>query len=855
MGSRFLRVFFLCILVGGCFFGAQPANGQTATPAAAPAFPRELSRATYTTPNDDVRTVQQRLLDLGYTPLSATGLYGAQTEAAVRAFQTASGQAETGIVNEQTWNALFANPPADPTPADPAPVATPSPTATANVPVAQVVQPTANTDRISLSLLGVREESLDGPFDARSISIRLPASWRLQAGAALELDFSTFLGATGNDSTDETGASLGGSFDVQFNNVSLGRFFLDRSGSQQVTLPISTSALIPTRADGSHTLSFSLDAGLICGMNRQTSVVVRSATTLVLPHTLGATTPTLAALPRPIYQNSPLQADVAALIVPDQPTASELQAALTVAAEFGDLSDNKLALPLIPEGVLTPTLRSEANLIFVGRAASFQTLDEIDFPAARDGDSFRDSDAQPGDGVIQIAVSPWSDIHTVLLVSGIDDAAVIKASQALSTGTVRPTLNPALSVIADVRPPLAITTTAELQTSSNVTDGLLIERTLANLGYETQTEFGIGGKTFNFDVELPYGYDVGTDSFIDLVFAHSAILNYDVSAMLVRLNDQPLSSVRFSDETASAGRARVTIPRNILKGGKNRLTVTANLIPNSPCVNPTLAGIWISIRPETVLRFSLRPSTTRTVVIRSLDGYFESYITSPTLQNVAFVLPTDDVQSWNTAARIAADLGNRVDGNVVELRAVFADNLDAVKQTHDLIVVGQPAAIPFIAELNRTFPAPFEAGNNHPTLGNSRVTYRIPAALSLGYLEIARSPWNADKTVLGVLGSSTEAIKWSGNALLVSRLRSQLNGIVAVVNNEQLSVEDSVLTQDTSTLAENALPPDQTTVEYRPLPEVERPTWILGAIAAAMAVMLAILLFVGSRAWRNRRQV
>lgn len=55
---------------------------------------------------DTLRRAQQRLIDLGYLKGRADGAYGPQTEAALRAFQNASGMEETGHLDADTYAAL-----------------------------------------------------------------------------------------------------------------------------------------------------------------------------------------------------------------------------------------------------------------------------------------------------------------------------------------------------------------------------------------------------------------------------------------------------------------------------------------------------------------------------------------------------------------------------------------------------------------------------------------------------------------------------------------------------------------------------------------------------------------------------
>ncbi|MDY6267456.1 MAG: NlpC/P60 family protein [Selenomonadaceae bacterium] len=54
----------------------------------------------------DVLLLQQKLVEIGYAPGSADGVYGAGTERAVAAFQRDQNIRVTGVVNAATWRAL-----------------------------------------------------------------------------------------------------------------------------------------------------------------------------------------------------------------------------------------------------------------------------------------------------------------------------------------------------------------------------------------------------------------------------------------------------------------------------------------------------------------------------------------------------------------------------------------------------------------------------------------------------------------------------------------------------------------------------------------------------------------------------
>jgi len=59
---------------------------------------------------DAVVELQNRLNELGYSVGTADGDFGGKTKAAVEQFQSENGLAVTGIVDSDTYNALFSTP-------------------------------------------------------------------------------------------------------------------------------------------------------------------------------------------------------------------------------------------------------------------------------------------------------------------------------------------------------------------------------------------------------------------------------------------------------------------------------------------------------------------------------------------------------------------------------------------------------------------------------------------------------------------------------------------------------------------------------------------------------------------------
>jgi len=86
-----------------------PTSAATLTPTT-PSFERTLRLSTPRMTGDDVESLQQRLLDLGYTEVGTVdSSFGPMTEEAVRQFQQNNNLVVDGIVGPLTWDALFSS--------------------------------------------------------------------------------------------------------------------------------------------------------------------------------------------------------------------------------------------------------------------------------------------------------------------------------------------------------------------------------------------------------------------------------------------------------------------------------------------------------------------------------------------------------------------------------------------------------------------------------------------------------------------------------------------------------------------------------------------------------------------------
>ncbi len=696
---------------------------------------------------------------------------------------------------------------------------------------------------VSFKSMGVADRILRGPFDSMRVRFNLPTSWKLLPGAMVQLD----LGAYFN--LPEMENSKGAALEVSFNSVALSTIIIDWDGERTITLPIPENALQPDRLDGRHELSIFLDAGIDCRSSNQTTITVRATSGFDLPHELVSPSVTLVQLPRPFYQESTFLPELVTVVIPAQPSADEMEAALTVVAAFGRFSVGKLALPIttadFPGDAATREQVKQGHLIFVGKPGAFPDLAQAKFPAPVTGGNIQAAAMQPDDGVVEMVVSPWNPIRAVLYVGGNSDLGVVKAAQALSSGILRTSDLPNLTLVSDVN--------ASIEAPIPQTD-----RSLQELGYLTaDTLTGYGFVTTEYQFFVPPGMVTGQEAYIDLVYTHSALLDFARSGLVLFLNGNAIGSTRFLEETAkSTNHLRVGLPAYALRSGNNRLLVEADLVPLDYCSDLINNGLWASIFPTTLIHLPLIPAQVQAISLPpDLSRYPYPFSTQPTLSNIAFVLAKDDLLGWGIAAGLAAELGKSASGELINFGAYFADNVpETARAGNDLILVGRATRLPLIGEIGEQLPAPFPTGSDVAQERGMRVVYRLPEGTNLGYLQLLPSPWNEKNTILAVMGSTDLGLKWAGAALTDLRCRSRLGGNFAVANEQQLLTSDTRVSAGSVNLGATAAPGGVPTVVEQPAQVIPRPAWLLPALIVSAVLLAALLIYVILSGRRNKNR-
>lgn len=639
-------------------------------------------------------------------------------------------------------------------------------------------QSTTSEDQVSFSLLGQRDISLQGPLDSRSFSFRIPADWKLSNDGQLHLDYSAFFDSS-SMAGDAGSNPAAGYLLVTINGIAIGTVTINQQGENSVDIPIPTSVWEQIDPTASSIVELGVRTPGPCNDAYQTSangtgslsVVVHPTSYFLLPHQANPLVPDLRQLPYPIFQDSFIP-DSAILVLPDQPSEKGLQAGLVAAAAFGKLTEGALSLGTTTAGKLDPARLKDSHLIFVGIPSEFPQLDQVTWPTPLGKEGFTSDQIGAGDGVVQMALAPENSSHVWLMVSGNTDEGVLKAAQALETGgNIRVGTNPALSVVTETD-------------RNDVTVGGPdeIHATFEELGYRNQDSQGPGIRYTEYIFNVPPGKTVGSGAYLNLIYTHSAMLDYDGAGLSVSLNGDYVGSLRFSSQDTEVSNWRLNLPTSSFIPGENHILISANLVPVSSCI--TTNQLWFTSRSDSELRLPLQTAVAEAPKLL-LRKYPEPFF--PDFDQTAFVVSKEDPASWSVASRIAFDMGGKITGSVSNAAVAFAEAVpETLRTARNLMIIGRPSQMPILQELATSMPAPFEPGSDIAQEPLQDAAFQVPSDIPVGYLQVFSSPWDANKVIWALTGNGEEGLNLAANTLDLPEQFSQLAGNFAVAYQDQI---------------------------------------------------------------------
>lgn len=370
-----------------------------------------------------------------------------------------------------------------------------------------------------------------------------------------------------------------------------------------------------------------------------------------------------------------------------------------------------------------------------------------------------------------------------LVVTGVNDAAILKAGEALATQAQFPGMSGVQAIVQAVQP---------------ITIGVPVSQTrdisLASLGYSDKV-LSAFVSNLQYTFHIPRGWALVSDATLDLHTSHSVALTAMSATMQVYLNYVPIYSALLTPENSENVWRTISIPARRLDPGVNYLTF--ELTGNFPqCLDMRFAnGLWLAVYADSTVHI---PHATISTTF-NLSDFPRPFDELEDLSNVIIVLP-ESLEAAESAGvlRLAAALGAAGGGERIRpqvLLGVLPD--EALSASAHIIAIGEPTRNPLITALNDHLPQPFITGTNQIRQQVDDVIYRLPPDYSLGFVQELPSPWNRERALLVVTGSTAEGVAWALEALTNEDLAGKLNGNLAtLIEKGEMRVTDTRGTPD-----------------------------------------------------------
>ena len=487
---------------------------------------------------------------------------------------------------------------------------------------------------------------------------------------------------------------------------------------------------------------------------------------------------------------------------------------------------------------------------------------ELQFSVVREGDYFFVYEGQAvakEDGIVQEFLSPWDDNKAILILTGLSNEAVRKASQAMSSETRFPGMTGPVALVQDILSPLEINNFAPAT-----------EFTFADIGYLDRTITGQGLSSLNYFFDIPYGWQLTKDAGVDIYFTHSQLVDYEDSIISVILGQQPVASIALNDKTAVNGHIHLDLADKIRSSPDIRLRIETDMsLPDEECADLGSNRAWLHVQNHS--KFFL-PHNKSDNFDFNLNDFPHPFNQNSALTDLIIALPdTPTIEEWETVLSLAARLGNSAAGKTILPVVTMGDTRAEELANYHVIAIGQPSRNALIREVNPQLPQPFLPGSDQIEQRLDDIVFRLPPGTSLGYLQLIPSPWDGKRAFLAITGTTIESVRWSasiptyqpwllndGNLALV-----RSNRTVNTIDTRQLTKSSAAVAVATAVSEMTPVAMEEATSTISPTSsagsasetqateQIEYPGWLIFLVGATGLTVIGIFAFVF---WQARRR-
>ncbi|WP_138207372.1 cellulose biosynthesis cyclic di-GMP-binding regulatory protein BcsB [Haloimpatiens lingqiaonensis] len=273
-------------------------------------------------------------------------------------------------------------------------------------------------------------------------------------------------------------------------------------------------------------------------------------------------------------------------------------------------------------------------------------------------------------------------------------------------------------------------------------------------------------KTFFFDVSKNWTLE---NSYINLVFTESQLLENKNSTLTVLINDTPIGSIKLGEKKEYKRTVKIQIPKEKIIEGFNEIKIkTYKRISEKPCIDDVNTGNWIVIHKESYVHIDFKDKEDTTSLKEFPFPYIKESDEIP--MNGIIVVP-DNVSSSEitTAMMICSNFGaKRKYENINTKVYKFSDAEE--KASTNVIYIGQEKNSP--KEILSLL-----SSNELESIKDNAVIKEV------------QSPYNKEKKMLMVISNDENKLVKAAKLLSSKDLMKQVNRNSIIVD-EALNVKD-----------------------------------------------------------------
>lgn len=511
----------------------------------------------------------------------------------------------------------------------------------------------------------------------------------------------------------------------------------------------------------------------------------------------------LAWYPSPFFEKASTQPLQTLFILPDQPTAKEIQALARITQYFSQQATGaNLTFSVVRESDVKMDALSHSHIVMLGERNHWKKSGKI--AGVQDG--------------INLIPSPWNAAKFILYVTG-SPQVIENASILLSDSDFIPQLSGRFFDVPE-----------QLEKKDKThPDSVQNRLSIGSLGYGDLVIEGVAVGSAIIHYTLPQEVEVTQNGKLALQYRHSKTLNFAQSLMVVRVNDVPVASQYLTEESSEAGVMDVTIPKEMIQTGVVKVEVSFQFTSSTEaCTGNTQIGNWAVVSKDSF--FSIDHHYKQGADLKSLPYPF---MNQNGWNDTVFVLPTQPQSEELSLFYNVLGVYGKNSFSHDPIRVVLGDSQENSK--HHSVYVGLTHRLPVKDEL----PIRFQGTKVQSNQEDVQLLESLEEQVGI----VAMAPSDNEKYTLFIAGTDQHSLQRLQEAFIDRNAYQKFQGQLVLV--DRFRDVHAFLTQPAQ--------PEKTKLdELKEWASQERSEMStrLGFIAVFLLILTAISLLL----WKTRRK-